>query len=166
MKKHFQNSLPLIAVLIFTFSMLNGARSQNGHSSKMDSLDFMVGNWVGLSATYKDGIKQEEIFAHQVIHYELERNILVIKLTSEKLKLHTVINYDATEEAYYYNVFSSNRIGRYKAEYANDTLTVWSSKNRRYIFTRTDNNGFQEYGEMLVNGKWTRYFEDNFTNIQ
>ena len=114
----------LVLFACFTF---NSALGQHNQTSKMDSLDFMVGNWVGLSATFKDGVKQEEVFAHQEIHYELERNILVIKLSSSKLKLHTVINYNAADDTYYYNVFSINRAGKYKAEYANDSLTVWSS---------------------------------------
>ncbi len=152
---------------IITFLFLsNLAFSQNLKQEKMELLDFMVGEWVGTTKAYENGEVSRKGSAYQKITYDLDKSILVIELNTELLQLHTIVYYDSEDNQYYYYPFSKRGVSRYPAEYKVEQLIVWSSEKNRFIFSRTEEGGFREYGEQLVNGKWVKYFEDNFKNTQ
>ena len=157
-KYHF-----LLVVVVF---IVNTAFSQNEKQQKMELLNFMVGEWIGASKIYEDGTVTRQGPAYQKISYDLDKTILVIELNSELLQLHTIIYYDEKDATFYYYPFSKRGVSRYPAEYRDGRLIVSSSENKRFIFSRTPDGGFREYGEELVDGKWTQYFEDIFKNSQ
>ncbi|MEL6720700.1 MAG: hypothetical protein AAFP82_18490 [Bacteroidota bacterium] len=132
----------------------------------MKQLNFMVGDWVGISTTYENGEIATQVPAFQKIQYAVDGNIITIDLHSETLQLHTVIYYDEEQETYYYNPYYKKGTARYTAEYAEGKLVVTKNETTRFIFNKTSENGFQEYGERLENGEWVKYFEDNFKDIQ
>ncbi|WP_106794874.1 hypothetical protein [Aquimarina sp. Aq78] len=152
----------LTAFLLLT----NSVFSQNEKQEKMELLNFMVGEWIGTSKVYEKGIVSKQGSAYQKITYDLDKSILVIELNTELLQLHTIIYYDEKDNKYYYYPFSKRGVSRYPAEYRNGKLIVWSNEKNRFIFNRTLDGGFREYGEQLVDGKWTKYFEDTFKNSQ
>ncbi|WP_162555870.1 hypothetical protein [Reichenbachiella versicolor] len=132
----------------------------------MEQLNFMVGEWIGTSKVYEDGIVSRQGSAYQKISYDLDKSILVIELNTELLQLHTIIYYDEKDSKYYYYPFSKRGVSKYTAEYKNGQLIVWSNETNRFTFSRTSDGGFREYGEQLIDGKWTKYFEDTFKNSQ
>ncbi|GAB5464648.1 MAG: hypothetical protein Kapaf2KO_00840 [Candidatus Kapaibacteriales bacterium] len=132
----------------------------------MELLNFMVGEWIGTSKVYENGVVSKECSAYQEIAYDLEKSILVIKLNSEFLKLHTIIYYDDNDKKYYYYPFSKKGVNRYPAEYHDGKLIVWNSDKKRYIFRSIPDGGFQEYGEQIIEGQWVKYFEDTFKNTK
>ncbi|NER12037.1 hypothetical protein GWK08_01165 [Leptobacterium flavescens] len=132
----------------------------------MEKLNFMIGNWVGTSTVYDKGEVSKQVPAYQKISYDLNKSIVVIELHSELLQLHTIIYYDEKDKTYYYNPFSERGVRKLPAEYKDGQFIVNSSDTNRFIFGRTSENGFREYGERLVDGKWVKYFEDNFKDIQ
>ncbi|MEM9075975.1 MAG: hypothetical protein AAGC43_03005 [Bacteroidota bacterium] len=132
----------------------------------MELLSFMVGEWIGTSKIYENGLVTQEGSAYENISYDLDKNILVIELNTEMLQLHTIIYYDEKDSTYYYYPFSKRGVNRYPAEFKNGQLIVNSSETKRFIFGRTAGGGFREYGEELVNGNWVKYFEDAFINTQ
>lgn len=150
--------------LLLSFNTL--VMGQHLSQEKMKQLDFMVGNWVGTSTTFKNGIAEKQVPAFQQIKYAVNKNIITIDLHSETLQLHTVIYYDEQEKKYFYNPFYEKGAGKFVAEYIDGKLIVTRDKTTRFIFGRTADDEFQEYGEKLVNGKWIKYFEDNFKDIQ
>ncbi|MGY3795737.1 hypothetical protein [Aquimarina sp. 433] len=132
----------------------------------MELLDFMIGEWIGTSTIYENGKVTKQGSAYQHISYDLEKSILVIKLNSEFLQLHTIIYYDEKDNTYYYYPFSKRGVRKYPAAYEDGKLIVRSNETNRFIFCRTKEGGFREYGEKLVDGKWVKYFEDNFKNTK
>lgn len=152
--------------LIASFFMLNSVFAQSAKQEKMELLDFMVGEWIGTSKVYEDGIVVKQGSAYQKINYDLDKNILVIELNTELLQLHTILYYDEKDQKYYYYPFSKKGVSRYPAEYKDGQLIVWSSEKNRFIFSSTPDGGFREHGEQLVDGKWVKYFEDTFKNSQ
>lgn len=132
----------------------------------MKQLHFLVGEWVGTSKIYENGVLSKEGAAYEHISYDLEKNILVIELNTEFLQLHTVILYDEKDQKYYYHRFSKDGAAVYPAEFKEGQLIVWKDENTRFFFGSTPEGGFREYGEQLVNGKWVKTFEDTFTNTQ
>lgn len=132
---------------------------QEAQTEKMAQLAFMVGDWEGISKSYsEEGTKQ--VNAHELVQYKVDKNLITIDLDSESLKLHTVIYYDVEEQTYFYCPFYKKGAGKYKGEMENGAFRVWFSKERRLLFTKTEEGAFHEFGERLVDGKWVKYFED------
>ena len=152
-----------IIVLIFLFNSVN---AQNLKQEKMEQLNFMIGEWVGTSKIYENGVVAKQGSAYESISYDLDNSILVIELNTEFLQLHTIITYDEKDQKYYYYRFSKGGAARYSAEYKDGQLIVWRDEKTRFFFSRTSEGGFQEYGEQLINGEWTKIFEDTFINTK
>ena len=150
-------------VLIF---LASSVFAQNIKKDKMEQLSFLVGEWAGTSKVYKDGVLTAQGSAYEKISYDLDKSILVIELNTEFLQLHTIINYDEKDKKYYYHRFSKDGAARYPAEFKDGKLIVWKDEKTRFFFGRTVKGDFQEYGEQLINGKWTKIFEDTFKNTQ
>ncbi len=160
-RKALKNSLSI--VLIF---LVHSIFAQNLKQEKMEQLNFMVGEWVGTSKTYENGVVVREGSAYENIAYDLDKNILVIELNTEFLQLHTVVLFDEKDDKYYYHRFSKTGAARYPAEFKDGQLIVWRDDKTRFFFRRMSEGGFQEYGEQLIDGKWTKIFEDTFKNTQ
>ncbi len=89
---------PLLCLLLLS----NVLVAQSPNQEKMEQLHFLVGEWVGTSKIYENGVLTKEGAAYEHISYDLEKNILVIELNTEFLQLHTVILYDEKDQKYYY----------------------------------------------------------------
>lgn len=148
-------------VSFFLFT-LTTSFAQTITQEKMQKLSFMVGEWIGTSTGYDNDTISNQIPAFEKVSYKLDRNIITIDLHSEKLQLHTIIYYDEKDETYYYNPYYKNGAAKYTAELKEGKFIVWPNKNKRFIFNLTPEGNFQEYGEKFENGKWVKYFEDNF----
>lgn len=155
-----------ILYLLAFILLSNAVFGQNVKREKMEQLNFMIGEWIGTSRGYENGVVTREGPAYENIEYDLDRSILVIELNTESLQLHTIIRYDENDGKYYYHPFSKNGASRYPAEFKEGQLIVRSNDKTRYIFRRTPEGGFQEYGEKLINGIWIKYFEDTFKNTK
>lgn len=151
-----------IVLIILTSS----AFAQDLKQAKMEQLNFLVGEWVGTSKIYEDGVVTKQGSAYENISFDLDTSILVIELNTEFLQLHTIINYDEEDQKYYYYRFSKKGAARYPAEYKDGQLIVWRDEKTRFFFGGTPEGGFKEYGEQLINGVWTKIFEDTFMNTQ
>lgn len=121
---------------------------------------------MGTSKIYTDGVVSKEGAAYENISYDLDKSILVIELNTEFLQLHTIVNYDVEDQKYYYHRFSKEGAAVYPAEYKDGQLIVMKNDTTRFFFTSTNDGGFQEYGEQLVDGEWIRTFEDTFVNTR
>lgn len=150
-------------LLIF---LCHSVYAQNLKQEKIEQLNFLIGEWVGTTKIYENGVVTRQGAAYENISYDLDKSILVIELNTEFLQLHTIINYDDKDQKYYYYRFSKEGAARYPAEYKDGQLIVWRDEKTRFFFRRTEEGGFQEYGEQLMNGKWTKIFEDTFKNTE
>ena len=148
-----------LVIMFFTNDSVVG---QTSRQEKMEQLNFMIGEWVGISTTYQNDTIVKQVPAMEKISYRLDKNIITIDLQSETLKLHTVIYYDDKDEKYYYNSYYKEGTGKYPAEYKDGKFIVSPNKSKRFIFHLTPKGNFQEYGEKFENGEWIKYFEDNF----
>lgn len=155
--------------LYYAFAIIltttNSVFGQTPRQENMGKLRFMVGEWVGISTTYNDDTVATQIPAFESISYKLDQNIITIDLYSELLQLHTVIYYNEKDEKYYYNPYYKSGAGRYDATYRNGKLIVQPNENKRFVFHLTPEGNLQEYGEKREDGKWVRYFEDNFKRM-
>ncbi len=156
----------MILNLIIISTCAVSAHSQSAAKDKMALLNFMTGEWIGTTAAYVDGSISKQGAAYEHIYYDLDSSIIVIQLNSEFLQLHTIIRYDEQDATYYYYPFYKRGTNRYPASYQNGSLVVKSSDTKRFIFSATDEGGFREYGEELIDGTWVKYFEDIFQNSQ
>ena len=159
----------ITSVTVFSFVMIllnTSLFSQELKREKMEQLSFLVGEWIGTSKVFENGVLAKEGSAYEKISYDLDRSILVIELNTEFLQLHTIILYDELDQKYYYHRFSKEGAARYSAEYKDGQLIVWRDESTRFIFRSIPDGGFQEYGEQLIDGKWIRTFEDTFVNTQ
>lgn len=154
-------------LVLQTFFFLSfSAFSQTPKQDKMQQLSYMTGDWIGTSKVYKNGLVTKEVPAFEKISYDLDNTILVIQLKSESLQLHTIIYYDEKDERYYYNPFSKNGARKLPAEFKDGQFVVHATDKKRFIFAPMPAGGFKEYGEKLVDGQWTIYFEDVFRNVE
>ena len=163
--KYYQKAPKYFYFLIFLL-LFNSVFSQNQKEEKMERLNFMIGEWIGTSKVYENGEVIKQGSAFQKISYDLDNSILVIELNTKFLQLHTIIYYDDNDQKYYYYPFSKRGVARYPAEYKDGQFIVQSNEKNRFIFSRTPDGGFQEYGQKLINGEWIKYFEDTFKNTQ
>ncbi|MCC1484469.1 TIGR02922 family protein [Winogradskyella immobilis] len=129
---------------------------------KMKVLNYMVGEWIGISKSYKNGVVDKQVSAFEKIKYDLDKHIIVIDLNSESLQLHTIIYYDDEDNTYYYNPYSKSGSRRLPASFKDGKFIVAANATTRYVFTTDEEGNFKEYGERLQNGKWTKFFEDTF----
>ena len=148
------------------FCLLNTVCAQTVQQEKMKQLNYLVGEWVGTTKIYKDGVVDKEGAAYERISYDLDNSILVIELNTAFLQLHTVVTYDVDDKMYHYNRFSKDGSAVYPAKYEDGKLIVMRDEKTRFFFTSTTDGGFQEYGEKLIDGEWVRTFEDTFVNTQ
>ena len=157
-----------VLIILLSFFLLGHTAliGQNNKKEKMEALSFLIGDWVGTSKILKNGLVEKEVPAFQKISYDLNQHIIVIELQSELLQLHTIIYFDEETSQYMYNPFSEKGVRKYPAELIDGKFIVSASEKNRFVFSRKSENTFQEYGESLKDGKWIRYFEDNFTDIQ
>nr|WP_297788713.1 hypothetical protein [uncultured Allomuricauda sp.] len=151
---------------IVLFFLFDAVLAQELKHEKMEQLSFLVGEWVGTSKTYENGVVTKQGAAYEKISYDLDRSILVIELNTEFLQLHTIILYDEADQTYYYYRFSKEGAARYPAAFKEGKLIVWRDEKTRFFFSSTPEGGFIEYGEQLINGNWIKNFEDTFTNTQ
>lgn len=150
----------VLFLLSFVFNIYTTLAQEK--EEKMKALDFMIGDWLGLSTRIDKGRVISSEPAFQKITYKVDKHIISIDLHSESLQLHTVIYYDEESQTYYYNPFYKNGSAKYKASYDDGKFEVKVSDKKRFIFKLTAESQLQEYGEIFQNGKWVRYFEDNF----
>ena len=158
--------IPKYFYLIVLFLVHISVFGQNQKQEKMEQLSFMVGEWVGTSKVYENGIVSKQGTAYENINYDLDKKILVIELNTEFLQLHTIIYYDEKDQKYYYHRFSKEGAARYPAEFKDGQLIVWRDEKTRFFFGRTPEGGFIEYGEKLINSEWIKFFEDTFINTK
>ena len=155
-----------IYIFLFTLSVfsISDSKAQSSKKQELKKLDYMIGEWVGVSKSFKND-SVNEVPAYESIQYMLDSNIIEINLKSETLVLHTIITYSEQDSTFYYHPFSKSGSGKYKALFDGERLIVTPHKTVRYIFTATPDGHFQEYGERLTDGTWIRYFEDTFKKM-
>ena len=69
----------------------------------MAQLSFLVGEWVGTTKVFDNGVVAKEGSAYEHIYYDLNNSILVIELNTEFLQLRTIITYNEKDQKYYYH---------------------------------------------------------------
>lgn len=161
----YLKSSSYLCLIILTF-LGNSVFAQSLKQEKMEQLSFMIGEWIGMSQIYENGAITKQGAAYENISYDLDKSILVIELNTEFLQLHTIVYFDEEDQRYYYSRFSKTGAARYPAEYKDGQFIVQKNDKTRFIFRRISADGFQEYGEQLIDGKWTKTFEDTFKNTQ
>ena len=148
-------------VLLFLSSSVFAQKQE-----KMEQLSFLVGEWIGTTQVFENGVVVKEGAAFEKISYDLGGSILVIELNTEFLQLRTIVTYDEKDQKYYYHRFSKDGAAVYPAEFKDGQLVVWRDDKTRFFFGSTPAGDFREYGEKLIDGEWIKYFEDNFKNTQ
>lgn len=147
--------------LVFIFIYMDLACfGQTVQQEKMQKLSFMVGDWVGTSATLENDSITKQVPAYEKIRYKVDEHIMTIDLYSETLQLHTVIYYDKQEGTYFYQPFYRSGSAKYSAEFKDGHFIVKPNDDKRFIFSLTPEGKLMEYGEERINEEWNRYFED------
>ncbi len=156
----------MFRILVLSLLLPCALSAQSEAKERMAELSFLTGEWVGTSTLYENGKVKSQVPAFERISYDLDSSILVIELNSETLKLHTIIRWDDEENTYHYQAFSERGTGILPAELVDGKLVVNASDTKRYIFERTADGGFREYGEKLSEGQRVIYFEDRFVDTE
>jgi len=147
----------IILLLFGSISVMGQTQEQNN----MEQLNFMIGEWIGVSSIMDNDtiLKQGPIF--EKIEYKLDKNLITIDLNSSMLQLHTVIYYDVDDKKYYYCPYSKGKAGgKYPGEFKDEKFIVWFNENYKLVFQLTPEGDFIEYGEKFKNGLWVKNFKD------
>lgn len=152
--------------IIFLMVVALPSYSQTIQQEKMQQLSFMIGNWEGVSTSYKNDTIASQIPASTQISYKLDKSIITLDLQSESLQLHTVFYYDEKTNSYSYNPFYKSGAASYTAEFKDGKFIVSPSATKRFVFTSSPEGNFIEYGENLVDGVWVKYFLDVFKRVE
>ena len=161
---HTPKSLLFIITLCFITSL---AHAQEAERKAMTKLSFMVGDWKGKAEIFNKNntllwdVKSE-------VKYDLNGTLLVIRVLEKtgdvvKLRLHTIINYNAKEDKYYYSPFSSQGLRRsFVGKTASSQKITFALPDNSYrlVFQKDKTGAFVEYGERNENGKWVMTFRN------
>lgn len=153
------NTLQSMACSLLLLSNL-AVVAETNEIEAMAKLDFLIGDWVGTSASFGTDKETPPIPVRERVVYQLGGSIINLNVASTSLKLQTIIRYDKENDTYFYHPFTKNSAGEYKGKLVDGKFVVYFSENGRLTFEKTE-SGFREYGEKRKNEKWTRYFEDN-----
>ena len=160
------NTLKPSFIFIFfcTFLVTQISFAQTEEQTAMAKLSFMIGDWKGTGTSYpKDQNKPYDVLSK--VRYDLDGELLVLKHRSVRngkpvLSLHTIIYYNVEEKQYYYYAFRQKGVRPFTAKIVDGKLICTIGDDYRLTFQRTPEGLFNEYGEKLVNGVWTKNFED------
>lgn len=153
----------VLCSLTVAFSIcVKGQNNEQGDFSEMMKLDFMVGDWVGVSRVYEGDTIGRQGPVFESIRYLLDSTIITIDLHSTMLQLHTVIYYNEVDKVYYYcPYFKGDRNGtRYIGNWRDGNFLVNLSEDYRLTFEVSKSGELIEFGEKFSNGKWSITFRD------
>lgn len=153
------------ATLFVFFLLLSSTSfSQSVEQKAMAKLSFMIGDWKG-TGTSLPKTKNKPYDVLTKVRYDLDGELLVLKHRSTRgkeavLSLHTIIYYSQKDACYYYYAFRKQGARPFKGQVEGNQFSCYFGDDYRLIFQRTADGGFSEYGEKLVDGIWTKNFED------
>lgn len=139
--------------------------AQTTEAEALSKLSFVVGDWLGVSSSYKNGEIIKSIPVREKVTYQLEGNLINIVVSSPALKLQTIVRYSVDDGKYYYHPFTKNSTGEYEGYLEGEKFIVKISQTYRLTFERTD-TGFREFGTKLVKGEWVKNFQDDLYDIK
>ncbi len=152
----------LLFLSIFLVSQLSSAQTEE--QTAMAKLSFMIGDWKGNGSSYpKEENQPYDVLSK--VRYDLDGELLVLKHRSIRdgkavLSLHTIIYYNVKEEQYYYYAFRQKGVRPFTGKIMDGKLICSIGDDYRLTFQRTEDGFFNEYGEKLIDGVWTKNFED------
>jgi len=154
-------------VLVCLWLLPMGASAQEVEQKAMAKLSFMVGEWKGKAEIFnKNSTPLWDVKTE--VKYDLNGTLLVLRVLEKdgdavKLRLHTIINYNAKEGKYYYSPFSSSGLRRSfvgKSATSQKIIFALPDNSYRLIFQKNEAGAFVEYGERNENGKWVMTFRN------
>lgn len=138
--------------------------AQNAEQKAMKKLSFMIGDWKGSGTSYpKEENKPYDVVS--TVKYDLDGELLVLRHRSKRdnktiLALHTLIYFNKEDGFYYYNAYRKSGARPFKCKFNDDKLICEVNGNYRLTFQQTNEGEFNEFGQRLTDGKWTKNFED------
>ena len=154
--------LSFLSISLFLISQVTFSQSEE--QKAMAKLSFMIGDWKGSGSSYpKEENKPYDVLS--TVSYDLDGELLVLRHRSTRsgkpvLSLHTVIYYNKEDQKYYYNAYTRKGSRPFSGQIKDGKLICYLGETYRLTFQRTKEGLFNEYGERLVNGVWTKNFED------
>jgi len=134
----------------------------------MSKLEFLVGDWAGPGTSYGDDGTETAYFDTELVRFDLARNLLLINAHgknpdgSTSHSLHTVIYYDVKTQAYIYTPYSGKSQPRSFNCKLNDIpqlICFTEDETYRLTFQRLADGHWNEFGERLDDGRWSKNFE-------
>lgn len=163
-----------IFTVLFILTINNIAISQEVEADttqqkQMQFLSFMEGNWEG-SGWIMGADRQKHKFEQtESISFKLEKTVLLIegRGISNGQIMHdalAIINYDREKGHYNFRSYlKDGRSGDYKAELIDNKLFWYPTDFIRYIISITENNEWNEIGEINKGGSWYKFFDMTLT---
>lgn len=152
---------PLFFTCFISITSLHshGVFAQTTEKEALSRLSFMVGDWIGVSTSYKKDGSSKSIPVREKVSYQLEGNLINLMVSSPALKLQTVVRYSVEDGKYYYHPFTKNSTGEFEGFMDDEKFVVKFNDTYRLTFEKTD-SGFREYGMKLKDGEWVKNFQD------
>lgn len=149
----------LLKCIVF-INFFGAATLSAAPQTELQKLDFMIGEWVGISTSFDKAGNSKSIPVKQYIKFELNGGVINIFASSPALSLQTIIGYDETRSEYFYHPYTQDSYGQASGSIKDGKFFVYLSNSQRLIFEPTQ-EGLRETGEKLSAGKWIKYFQDN-----
>lgn len=161
MRQNLTNKFLFLSLLFLPIMSLS---AQTEEQKAMAKLSFLIGDWKGEGTSYP----KEENEPYQVlskVRYDLDGELLVLRHRSTRndstiLALHTIMYYNKEDGYYYYNAYRRSGARPFQCQLKDKQFICEINGNYRLTFQKTENGEFNEFGQRLVDGKWTKNFED------
>ena len=139
----------------------------------ISKLAFLVGNWEGAGISYAADGAQTAYFDTEYVRFDLDQAVLLINAKGQRAdgstsyQLHTVIYYDVAAAHYVYTPYAGRTPRSFQCELEEGPklLCLNKEKNYRLSFQRLPDGKWNEFGERLSEGTWSKSFETRLTEV-
>lgn len=157
----------IVAALVLAMSVsVVGAEEDN----PIAKLGFLVGDWEGPGISYAQDGSISEYHDTEYVRFDLDKKLLLINAKgvvddNVTYQLHTVITFDVEAGHYWYTPYAGNsKASNFKCELLDQRfICLTQTKDFRLTFQRDQQKRWNEFGERLIDGEWTKTFETLLT---
>ena len=140
----------------------------------ISALEFLVGNWAGPGTSYAVDGTQTKYHDTEYVRFDLDQKLLLINATGQRADgstsyaLHTIIYYDVDAGRYIYTPYAGRPPRSFECQLDESPKLVClnAAKNYRLTFQRLPDGRWNEFGEQLKEGAWSKSFETLLSAVE
>lgn len=140
----------------------------------ISALEFLVGNWAGPGTSYAVDGTQTSYHDTEFVRFDLDQKLLLINAAGQRADgstsyaLHTIIYYDVDAGQYIYTPYAGRppRSFHCQLDDSPKLLCLNDAEDYRLTFQRLPDGRWNEFGERLSEGTWSKSFETILSAVE